>query len=317
MSAEVETMAYANATPWHGIGERVDDCISIDDMLDRSGLNWEVKKHQMHCTTDGGEQLKSDKYALVRGSDNKILTTCGPNWTPLQNRDAFEFFRKYTEAGNGKLETAGSLRGGKMIWALMKLPHGFDIGRGDHVAGYVLLSSPHQVGSAISVRTTAVRVVCANTMVKAMTMGRSQEYYRQNHLNEFDMEAARASVETAHQELSEQEAISRRLLNLKMTADDSVVFLAGQLQPELAANENREQILNQDNWSMNMKEAVRSLYHAPGATPGSAWGIMNAITHFTDHKAGRSAAARVHSAWFGKGQQLKMTAQKSLLELAA
>ena len=37
-------------------------------------------------------------------------------------------------------------------------------------------------------------------------------------------------------------------------------------------------------------------------TKGSAWGLLNAATQHIDHEAGRSADARVKSAWFGHGE---------------
>jgi hypothetical protein len=40
-------------------------------------------------------------------------------------------------------------------------------------------------------------------------------------------------------------------------------------------------------------------------TKGSAWGLLNAANQHIDHKAGRSADARVKSAWFGHGEIVK------------
>ena len=57
--------------------------------------------------------------------------------------------------GGAKLETAGSLRGGKMGWALASIQEGFTINKTDHSKGYVLLTSPHEVGKSITVRTIA------------------------------------------------------------------------------------------------------------------------------------------------------------------
>ena len=48
MSHEVEQMAYAGEVPWHGLGTKVPNNISIDDMLEQSGLNWTVSKKDMY-----------------------------------------------------------------------------------------------------------------------------------------------------------------------------------------------------------------------------------------------------------------------------
>ena len=44
MAHMVETMAYAGELPWHGLGVKVKDDISVDDMLVEAGLDWRVAK---------------------------------------------------------------------------------------------------------------------------------------------------------------------------------------------------------------------------------------------------------------------------------
>ena len=47
----------------------------------------------------------------------------------VQNEEAFEFFSEYCLAGDMSMETAGSLRDGKMVWGLAKVKESFDIGK--------------------------------------------------------------------------------------------------------------------------------------------------------------------------------------------
>ena len=46
MSHEVETMAYAGKVPWHGLGRKVDENMSPDEMLVAAQLDWTVSKRQ-------------------------------------------------------------------------------------------------------------------------------------------------------------------------------------------------------------------------------------------------------------------------------
>jgi len=116
MSHEVETMAYANETPWHGLGTPVADNLTPAQMLNAAGLNWQVKKKAL--VVDELDHTLTSHYALVRDTDNKILGVCGSDYTPTQNQDVFEFFDKFCKAGDMKMETAGSLHGGKIVWGL-------------------------------------------------------------------------------------------------------------------------------------------------------------------------------------------------------
>ena len=44
MSAAVETMAYAGEVPWHGLGVKVDDTMTPEEMLEAADLDWTVSK---------------------------------------------------------------------------------------------------------------------------------------------------------------------------------------------------------------------------------------------------------------------------------
>ena len=42
MAANVESMFYTGATPWHGLGEKLEDAPTISEAIEASGLDWEV-----------------------------------------------------------------------------------------------------------------------------------------------------------------------------------------------------------------------------------------------------------------------------------
>ena len=44
MVAAVETMAYAGDVPWHGLGAKVNDTMTPEEMLEAAQLNWTVSK---------------------------------------------------------------------------------------------------------------------------------------------------------------------------------------------------------------------------------------------------------------------------------
>ena len=96
MVAAVETMAYAGEVPWHGLGTKVSNDISIDDMLKESGLDWKVVPVPVFGEYNG-EKITSDHKMLVRDSDSKVLTMITDKWNPVQNSEAFEFFRQFVD----------------------------------------------------------------------------------------------------------------------------------------------------------------------------------------------------------------------------
>ena len=180
MAHEVETMAYAGQVPWHGLGKQVDGDMSPEQMLKAAQIDWTVSKRPAYTvdkpncwnivdpTGEAGFLRCPDNYFLVRDSDNKILSPCGEGYVPFQNSEVMDFFKKFTEAGSMTMETAGSLKEGKDIWGLAKLKDEFALAGGDEVGGYLLLNNSHQVGKAMTVMFTPIRVVCNNTLTMAL-----------------------------------------------------------------------------------------------------------------------------------------------------
>ena len=114
---------------------------------------------------EDGTEIKG-ATANVRSSDNTPLGIVGDRYTIVQNSDAFAF----TDAllGEGvKYETAGSLKNGKIIWLLAKMPEQYII-LGDQVDSYVVFTNTHDGSGAVRVATTPIRVVCNNTLNLAL-----------------------------------------------------------------------------------------------------------------------------------------------------
>lgn len=320
MSHEIETMAFANEVPWHGLGNRVNPDVTVDEMLIAAGLNWDVKLHPTFAKVGDDYIRVPNKSALIRETDKRILTTASDNWKPVQNREVLEFFREYAEAGGAKLETAGSLKGGKMVWGLANLGRGFTTNNGrDAVKGYLLFASPHEVGKAATVRATGVRVVCANTMRFAMNSEAKSPVYSQNHLKEFDFARAKEVVGLAHEDMATAEANAKKLEALRLSEYDTVRVLAHHFQPEMSVRDEDITTLVNDvqKRSQGLHQVLLSNEQAPGAIPGNGWGVLNAVTYWADHVAGRSQDARLGKAWFGENDLLKMNVQRDLLEMAA
>ena len=105
MSHEVETMAWTGETPWHGLGKQVHKDLTAKQMLKEAQLNWTVSKRPLFTTaqrpaTDGYRhagtvQLAGDHQALCRDSDGKVLDVVGAKYVPVQNEQAFDFFKKF------------------------------------------------------------------------------------------------------------------------------------------------------------------------------------------------------------------------------
>jgi phage/plasmid-like protein (TIGR03299 family) len=315
MVAAVQSMAYLGETPWHGLGNKLEAEATVDEMTTAAGLDWAVAQHPMFVEVEGKRVVVPNKLAVTREDTLDILSVSSTQWKPFQNRDLMEFFRDYVEAGAATLETAGALKDGKIIWALANINKGFTLNGRDQVNGYLLLSNSHEPGQAIRVMTTMVRVVCQNTLSLAHSGG--QDMYRQSHVKEFDTASAKAAVEFAREGVELHRLEAEALMSLELSAYDTVRTLAKHFQPEMTAEEDVRILLHNPNaQSQVFSDVLRSVVEAPGAIPDNAWGLLNGVTHWADHVAGRSSSSRLLNATFGRNAAIKLAVRKDLLEMA-
>lgn len=163
MSALVESMFYVREVPWHQLGTKVEDAPTSEEAIRLAGLDWKVEQKPIFL--ENGTKIEGN-YANVRSSDGKALGIVGDRYKIVQNTDAFTF----TDAllGEGvRYETAGSLKDGKVIWLLARMPEQIEI-LGDKVDPYMVFTNTHDGSGAVRVCMTPVRVVCNNTLNAAM-----------------------------------------------------------------------------------------------------------------------------------------------------
>jgi phage/plasmid-like protein (TIGR03299 family) len=309
---EVETMAFANQVPWHGLGVQVDARISPDEMVKAAGLDWTINPHPLFTTVDGETIRVPDKRCFVRSSDKRVMTISGPDWTPVQNTNLLGFFREYTEAGGMTLETAGSLREGTVVWALASLGAGFTVGKTDKHRAFLLMTGSHKVGVATTARTTDIRVVCANTMAAANADSTIQ--YKQSHLNAFDVKSAKLAVEKSLDQYSEFGKRMNRLATKKINPDDTFLFLQPIFAPAIESK-TREEFMQKTQGGNALRHIMHSIDHAPGAVPGTLYGVLQGVTHWADHVNGQNAASRMFRSWVGDIGKTKLTVESKLMAM--
>ena len=119
MAANVETMFSVRQIPWHGLGTIVEEAPTSADALHLAGLDWEVVQNPVF--TGDGFEIPNYK-ANVRNSDNSVLGIVTDRYKIVQNSEAFAFTDSIIDSGEVLYETAGSLRNGKTIWLLARMP---------------------------------------------------------------------------------------------------------------------------------------------------------------------------------------------------
>lgn len=305
-------MAYAGDVPWHGLGTRVDGDLTPHQMLEAAGLDWRVKTNT--CYTEiKGKRVKIGRQALIRETDGRVLDIISDDWKPMQNEDAFAFFDDFVGAGEMSMETAGSLKDGKIVWALARVNESFELFDGkDRVDGYLHFTNPHSYGSSIDVRFTPIRVVCNNTLTLSLNM-KSKSFVKINHRRKFDADVVKETLGIAKDKLTQYKEMAQFLSQKRYKDEDIIdyftrVFPVTSAKKAAAGEASRNAVL----------AAEEVLFKQPGAElgEGTFWQLFNTVTYMTDHMIGHSADTRLQSAWYGANKNLKTKALETAMEMA-
>ena len=310
MSHQVETMAYAGEVPWHGLGVKVNDDLTVDEMIEAAGLNWTVSKQPTFYRI-GDEEISTGKFALIRDTDKKFLSNVSDGWEPCQNRDAFSIFEEFVERNELEMHTAGSLKDGQVTWGLAKMKDQFALFNDDVTEQYLLLVNPHVFGQGIHVRSTPIRVVCNNTL--SFALGKASEVQAtQNHRAAFDAERMKEAIGLTREKLRQYETMASFLAS-KRYNDEKFKEYLNVVFPNFSKKEEKQTEL-----SRNANRAYEIVETQPGAEYGKGtwWQAFNSVTYLVDHELGRNADTRLQSAWLGVNKDRKNMALEKAVEFA-
>ena len=273
MSANVETMMYVREKPWHGLGTVVAEAPASADALRFAGLDWKVLQEPVFNSRGG--IIKGYK-ANVRDSDASVLGIVGDRYKVVQNADAFSFTDDLI-GGDVRYETAGSLREGKQIWLLAKMPERRVAG--DEVEPYLCFTNSHDGSSGVKVCMTPIRVVCNNTLNLALSSAKRIWSLRHTENVHERLDEARDCLFRADEYMNclaeyADSAADKRL------GDNEIKAILNELFPVTEQTTEREKT-NVD----RCKDEFWVCYFAPDIRRfrGTAWGAINAMSDMVTH----------------------------------
>lgn len=319
MVAAVETMAYVGETPWHRLGNKVDENITLEEFQKEAGLDWTVSKRPVHYFPDGeGMQLQTfkDRFVLARDTDNKPFAVVSSRYKPVQPKEIFGFFKDLLAMHDMKMHTAGALLDGGRIWCLAKTGNVHKVLGEDRVDGYLLLSTSYDLTLSTLAQFTSVRVVCNNTLQQALRDATGRITIP--HIREFNIGEIHNQLGIGREQWSAFTQALDVLAKMKIDANKAAEVMDKVFEiPEdpIKRMQNSDRLHAQNVVDMFRQQRFKGADLA-GMT---GWGLLNSTTEYIDwHKRARGGqSSRLNNAWFGEGAKLKQNTMNELLLLAA
>ena len=273
MAALVETMMYVREKPWHGLGTKVEEAPTSKDAIELAGLNWDVIPEPI---LDKNGVVIDGYKANTRSCDGRILGIVGNRYSIVQNAEAFDFTDSLIGEGL-KYETAGSLRGGKQIWLLGKMPD--RVIAGDKFEPYICFTNTHDGTGAVRCCMTPIRVVCNNTL--NMALAGAKRAWSTVHRGDIKtrLDDARRTLELMDVYLNNFAMEAEILLNERMTSDEVVKVLDKMFPLKPDATERQKNTVHEQ------KMEIVSCLLAPdiAAFADTKWGFLNAVSDYVGH----------------------------------
>ena len=318
MVAMVESMAYAGAVPWHGLGNKVEEDITLEEFQKEAGLNWTVSKRPVRFTSAEPNAIApvfKDRFVLARDTDDHPYSVVSSRYKPVQPKEIFEFFRELLSMYGMKMHTAGSLMDGGRIWCLAQTGDVHKVLNVDRVDSYLLLSTSYDLTLSTLAQFTSVRVVCNNTLQQAL--GDSTGRVAIPHMKDFNAGSIKEQLGIGREQW---EAFTTMLDTLAKVKIDTAT--AAKVMDKVFAIPEDPVKRMQDSDRLHAANVVdlftKQQYVGADISGDTAWGLLNATTEYVDwHKRARSQGSRLNNAWFGEGAKIKQTAVAELSLLAA
>jgi len=308
------TIADRTNAPWSLVGKNIGETNSMREAMIKGGLDYEVVKEPLY-RSDGS--IIPKYYGIMRKDTREIFDTVKEVWKGLSNQDAFEFFDPALQKNLIKIESVGSLRGGKRAFIVARINETpLEITKGDIVNKYMLLLNNFDKTS-IRVGFIPVRFSCTNQLASIMRDRQSQILkIRHCRSPKVALEQLRGILDLANAEFTTTQE------KLKMLASTSINSQDLQKYIKIALEIKEDKDGNISTRSSNIINQIANLAVSGGGNDnpnvrGTYYAAYNGITEYLNYYAGRNVDTRLENLWLGKNANINNNALSVALDMAS
>ena len=119
MAHQLEQMAYVGETPWHGLGNQLSPHQPIEVWAQQAGMDWRIESSNVSYMAKNDRGQTSSCLMKNNVSYTVLIPMHLYRWSANVfrkfNPGNLEFYRDLTEQSGFELETAGVLKGEKVL----------------------------------------------------------------------------------------------------------------------------------------------------------------------------------------------------------
>jgi len=296
MPAYFDTGFAVREPSWHGQETLLEDYPeNWDDARRAAGLMWEPTTAPIFIAGPNsgiGNVQVAGRQAIVRDDTGDLLHVASDAYSVITHADMGTIIDAVLDTDtNVRFETAGSVKDGAMVWALVRLDEPYQV-PGDDSPTYPFMAmlNAHDGSASCSLTMTDIRVVCWNTWQAADDQGErsgARHVFRHTGNVQERIAAAKDALTNLRTESARTRAMFEELA--KVPVNDSQVKDFTQLFLPSPADRGEH---CSDRVAANVDKAratFAGLYERSLTTDGirgTAYGLLQASTEYLDHVRG-------------------------------
>lgn len=265
-------------TSWSNIGKSVTGCKNLDQVLQASGLDYEVTKEPV-ALYKPSERISviPNRFVTTRNTDGHMYDVVSDKFQIVQNRDAFDFVQYMGD--ELEFEKAGETSNG-MVYIIGKLPEVNILG--DKFTPHVIFRNGFSGKVKITAAICPLRIVCQNQFNFAFKNTQNTLTIRHVGNAEAKLQEARDVLKVSADYMQELNRMAEQYVGMKLNPVElervmNILFPMDGADKMNAFKRNRLEVARNDFMTAYNTDDNANFR-------GTAWGLVNAYTDLMTHK---------------------------------
>ena len=272
---------------WHRKGDVKDRYPKDwDEAREWAGLQWDPVEVPVFVQDSAGAYVPLSNFKGVARSDTaEMLTVRTGDFQIIDHAAMGQIMEAILEQPGVKYETAGSVHGGKGVWALAYLDEPITIpGDNSITLPYLAVTNRHDGTGSCAANSTTVKIVCANTFAASELEGeRNGTIFRFRHTGDWHdrIDEARATITGLRKDFNRYAEVAAELLAVRVTPAQKELFVT-QFVPSPPETLISDRVVGNVE---KARAAVRTILASPteDGIGDTAWGLVQAAGEYLDH----------------------------------
>lgn len=267
---------------WHNLDKQVPEI---------KGFGFEVKGEEVFS----GDMQKIEGYKAIYGTNEagvkKLISMQSDSYTLINNGTIWEVTKNALQGVKHKIVSAGSVKGGAVVFASVEIEGGEWAIDGDKYHSKLNVVSSHDGSLPYVTMQGVTRIVCMNTVRMALQEGSRVASLRHTKNAGDKVEGMEAAIASMFKAQKAFQAEMEKLMEKKTNEEEAKKFALALLCP------GKDEVSTR---SLNQADEIVNLFRSGKGNNGATrYDIFNGATEFFTHHASDNAAKMFESSEFG------------------